>query len=150
MIFDLLDRADRYTALDPRVAAGLRFLRQADLGRLECGRFEIEGEHVFALVQEYETRPTQVCLWEAHRRYADIQCVASGSERMGFGLPGNFVSRGDYDADRDVEFFDGRGDELLLLPGCFCLLPPGDVHRPCMAVEVPVRVRKIVVKVEWR
>lgn len=149
MIFDLLANVECYAALDPHLAAGLRFLSGTDLTRVECGRHEIAGQHVFALVQEYVTRPAEACLWEAHRRYADVQCVVSGCEQLGFGPPVGFRSRGPYDPDRDVEFFDGAGDLLTLQPGRFCLLPPGDVHRPCMAIDCPTHVRKVVVKIEW-
>lgn len=42
------------------------------------GRHEIDGDRVFALVQNYTTNPIEGALYEAHRRYSDIQFVFSG------------------------------------------------------------------------
>ncbi|NDG71800.1 MAG: DUF386 domain-containing protein, partial [Proteobacteria bacterium] len=46
------------------------------------GRYEIDGDRVFALVQKYTTKPVESALYEAHRRYSDIQFIFSGRETI--------------------------------------------------------------------
>jgi len=36
---------------------------------------------------------------------------------------------------------------LYMTPGSFAILLPNDVHRPCCAVDQPMPIRKVVVKV---
>ena len=70
----MLDRLDHVELLD-RLPARLRqavdFLRRADVHALATGRHDVDGDRLFALVQEYATRPPSECAWEAHRQYAD-------------------------------------------------------------------------------
>ena len=84
MIIDALANMDFYKNLNESLYKGLRFLRETDLAALPVGRYEIDGDAVFALVQEYETHPPEECRWEAHYTYTDIQYIVEGSEKMGW------------------------------------------------------------------
>ncbi len=147
MIFDSLSQAAFYRPLDPGIARALDFLGSADLARIATGRHELDGDRLFALVQEYETRPPERCVWEAHRRYRDVQYIASGVERMGCAEIGRMRIREPYDADRDVAFFDGDGDFVTVVAGMFIVFSPQDVHMPGIAAGAPGLVRKVVIKV---
>ena len=70
--------------LAQRLQAGFHYLQTADLTNTAPGRVEIDGDQVFALVQEYNTKPKEQGFWESHRKYIDIQYVVSGSEHMGY------------------------------------------------------------------
>ncbi|MCX6550067.1 MAG: YhcH/YjgK/YiaL family protein, partial [Acidobacteria bacterium] len=139
-------RAHRYHALDARLARAFEFLQQTDLAALEEGRYELDGANLYALVQHYTTKRPDQGRWEAHQRYADLQCVVTGTERMGYGPLDRFTGLG-YDAEKDVEFLTGSGDYLQLKAGEFVVLWPGEVHMPQMAVDAPGPVKKIVVKI---
>lgn len=84
MIIDALANMDFYKNLNESLYKGLRFLRETDLAALPVGRYEIDGDAVFALVQEYETHLPEECRWEAHYTYTDIQYIVEGSEKMGW------------------------------------------------------------------
>ena len=84
MIIDALANMDFYKNLNESLYKGLRFLRETDLATLPVGRYEIDGDAVFALVQEYETHLPEECRWEAHYTYTDIQYIVEGSEKMGW------------------------------------------------------------------
>ena len=84
MIIDALVNMDFYKNLNESLYKGLRFLRETDLAVLPVGRYEIDGDAVFALVQEYETHLPEECRWEAHYTYTDIQYIVEGSEKMGW------------------------------------------------------------------
>ncbi len=111
------------------------------------GRYEI-CDGVYAMVQERSTEPAEKRQFEAHRRYADIQYCVEGSETIGVSLDKDFEVSVPYNAERDIEFYEGRGRDVALMPmrpGHFLLLYPHDFHMPLIGDGG--RVRKIVVKV---
>lgn len=146
MIVDQLSNAAWYGGLPATLRMGLEYLTSHDLETLELGRHDIDGDRVFALVQEYPTREENECRWEAHRRYYDIQVVARGVERIGVAPLANVSETMAYDETKDVAFFAGEGDWLTMSPGRFAIFAPGDVHRPCVRLSTITAVRKIVIK----
>lgn len=125
------------------------FFKNSDLLALPLGRHEITPCGVFAIVQEYETKTESV--FEAHRKYIDIQCVVAGEEYI-YVADISKVSEplADFDEQKDIEFFryaDGF-EEVLADKDNFVVLFPKDAHQPCMAVDgKPGKIRKVVVKV---
>ena len=83
MILDELRNAALYRSISPRMALALDFLQKTDLAGLAPGRHPLEGESVFALLLNLETKPKKLAFWEAHRRYIDVQYLFEGAERMG-------------------------------------------------------------------
>jgi biofilm protein TabA len=151
MITDLLSNADVYRNLHPRLAAGLAWLRTTDLASLPLGKAVIDGEHLFALIQEYTPKGPELGKLEAHRRYWDIQYVASGEERMGWVNLGEVTVSEPYNPEREVGFFTGKCNFIRVPAGSFTIFSPQDVHMPGVAPEDAKAlgiVRKIVVKVE--
>jgi biofilm protein TabA len=147
MIIDRLENDSAALHLAPRLRHGLEWLRNRDLSALANGRHEIDGDHLFALVQEYTTRVTAECRWEAHRKYTDIQYVVRGDERMGYTNIAHTREQEPYDAERDVAFFEAGTDFVTVRAGMFTVFAPEDVHAPGGAAGEPSVVRKIVLKV---
>ena len=148
MVFDQLSHAHLYEGISTRMRHAFDFLRRPDLASLANGRHDVVGgDDVFALVQEYETKPPEQAKWEAHRKYVDVQFLAAGAERMGFGNIDSFQVVQPYDETTDFALFSGAGNEVIMTGGTFVILMPHDVHRPMVAVDRPSPVRKIVVKV---
>ncbi len=81
MIHFPLRHAGRYTAVLPGMDAAAEWLRAFDPA-LPDGRHPVDGERVFALVSSYATGPSTEKRFEAHRRHADVQWIASGAERI--------------------------------------------------------------------
>jgi biofilm protein TabA len=147
MILDRLDNAHLYQTLLPRLRQAFDFLRSADLASLPPGRHDVSGDDIFALVQEYRTRPASEGFWESHRKYIDVQHVISGAERMGYAHLATLAVRQPYDADKDLLILDGSGDFFTVAAGMFTIFAPQDAHMPCLAVAEPAPVKKIVIKV---
>ena len=82
MILDRLSNAEMYRKLSERFAIGFDYLAQ-DLSHVPDGRYEIQGDQVFAMVQSYDTKPREQGKWEPHRQYADIQFMITGREPHG-------------------------------------------------------------------
>jgi biofilm protein TabA len=146
MITDHLTNGLCYAAIDARLARAIEFLQRSNLAAMPEGRHDIDGDAIYALVQSYTSKLPEEGRWEVHQRYADLQIVVDGEERMGYGQIGRFA-RGPYDAAKDVEFLTGDGDFVRLSAGEFIVLWPGEVHMPGMAAVGPTAVRKIVVKI---
>ena len=149
MIIDSLGNAPMYYNMCPRIAAALRWLQEADLAKLELGKHSVEGDEIYALVQEYDTKPAEDGYWEAHRQYVDVQYVASGTELMGYANVNEMVA-GDYDAAKDKLVLDGDGDFFMVTAGNFVVFAPQDAHMPGACMEKPEKVRKVVVKVRMQ
>jgi YhcH/YjgK/YiaL family protein len=147
MITDTIGNAPSYLSLSPGIAIALRFLMEPDRAAVPLGRHELGSDRVFALVQEYATKPPSECFWEAHRKYIDVQFVASGVEAIGWApLAGMKVGQ-DYDEERDLLVLEGSGQIIRLEANSFAIFMPHDAHMPCVAAAQPLLVRKIVVKV---
>ncbi len=149
MIIDSLKNAEQYLCLGEGIKKGLDFLKQNKEAALPVGRHEIDGDKVYALVQEYETQQKSERKLEAHRNYIDIQFVASGTECMGYIKSEGQTVSAVYLPEKDVEFYSS--DEDVLMPICageFAIFFPQDAHRPCCMNKTPSHVRKIVIKVK--
>lgn len=84
MLTTNLKLADKYNYLSEKFTKAYHFLRTEDLEALPVGITEIDGNEVFANVQEYTTMPWEECAFEAHNRYFDIQYVVYGREMFGY------------------------------------------------------------------
>lgn len=145
MIYDRLTNYSLYTTLHPRFRQALEFLLQTDLENLSPGRFDLDGDALYVLVQEYAPKPLSDGKWEAHRRYVDIQYMLSGCERIDFGLI-DHMQLGEYNPDKDFQALDGQGQTLLLEEGSFVFFFPQDAHMPGLSIGQYEVVKKIVVK----
>jgi len=146
MIVDTVGNAHFYRGLSPRIALAFDYLCGTALREVATGTFEIDGTEVYAILQDYDTLPPTHGVWEAHRRYIDLQYLVSGIERIGYAHVGRLVP-GVYDPTRDLLPFSGAGDFLTLVPGDFMLLFPWDAHMPRIAVNMSGIVKKVVVKI---
>jgi YhcH/YjgK/YiaL family protein len=147
MIVDQISNEKMYRSLGARFAQALGYLTETDLAELPPGKQTIHGEELFALVNDYVTQPPEKCRFEAHRRYADIQLMVRGIERIGVANLANMAVDEPYSPERDVAFFHGQGDQITLPAGTFAVFFPHDAHQPGIAVNQPLQCRKVVIKV---
>lgn len=156
MILDSLKHRNSYAGLSPAFDRAFEYLSRHDLTGLEPGRYPIEGDEIYLMIQQPEMKAWEQGRWEGHRRYADIQLLLSGEERIGYAPAEVLEPETAYSEEADILFFkDAEGKErelqersLLLHPGEFALFFPQDAHRPCIASSgSEAAVRKAVVKV---
>jgi YhcH/YjgK/YiaL family protein len=147
MILDKLENADIYSGISENLKKGFDFLKNTDLSKIEIGRYEMDGKNVFALVSEYDTKKPEDCRLEAHQIYADIQYIVSGKEAIGFATLNGQIVTAEYNPEKDIAFFSGETIPLVLNAGMFAVFFPQDTHRPCMQVDGPEKVKKVVMKV---
>ncbi len=152
MILDRLENAAMYRPLSQQIEAALAYLAKTDFQSLSPGRYELDGDRLYAMVQRYATKPPAGGRWEAHRRYLDVQYVVEGTERIGWApLEEKTAIETPYDAEKDVIFYRTAGDLLQLTAGTFAIFAPHDIHSPGLHASPtePVDVLKVVVKVAW-
>jgi biofilm protein TabA len=149
MIQDTLNNSTRYEVLNSHFSKAFEFLRAVD-GTQAPGRHEIAGDDAFALVEKYTTKPKAEALFEAHRKYIDVQYVYRGRETILWApLATMEESTRPYDATKDAAKWKLIPDftEMHLSTGHFAILFPEDAHAPCVAWEKAEEVYKVVVKV---
>jgi biofilm protein TabA len=121
-------------------------IHQTDFSNTPIGKYTIDGENLFAMVQQYNTKPKEQGFWEAHRRYIDLQAVIQGAEKIGYANLSQ-LTKGDYDSNKDFLPLFGEGDFVTLHPGYFVILMPEDAHMPGIVIDIPIPVKKIVIKI---
>ncbi len=146
MIVDHISNIGLYVGLNPYLVRGLDFIGKTDLASLAPGRYEIEGEDVYALVSEYETKLPEQGKWEAHKTYTDIQFVIAGEEKIGYANVQNQKITEAYNPEKDIMFLEGSGDFITAKAGTFIVFTPQDSHMPCIMNEKISKVKKIVIK----
>jgi YhcH/YjgK/YiaL family protein len=135
---------------DPRLRKAIEFLQENAGKDLPDGRVAVDGEQVFALFQSYQTLPPSQAVFEAHRKYLDVQYVAAGEEVIGWVALEKLVDPTPYDPAKDVLFGKVPLEGMIpvrLSAGQLAVLYPSDAHAPRLAAGEPTAVRKIVVKV---
>ncbi len=148
MIIDSLKNASRYFVLGERIALALKYLANNDCTTLPVGKIPILGEQIYALVQDNTTKPRDQGVWEAHRKYIDVQFVAAGVEEMGYANIQTLTVKKPYDEQADFALFTGSGSFVTVPAGSFTIFFPEDGHIPGSAVDdQPAAVRKVVIKV---
>ena len=150
MILDTIAHIGEYAALLPGLDKAARFVRDFYACPQPDGRYEIDGERIFANVSTYETKVRDGAQFEAHRKYADLQAVIRGREIIGWAALSDKLreTREEYSAGGDIAFYTGEIETELVLPAGYCaLLLPQDAHMPCLACGDNRSVTKIVVKI---
>lgn len=145
MIHAKLTDAKDYFGIHPRLDKALALLTPEFLATVGTERMELEGDKLFVTRYDYETKPEAETFFEAHRRYLDIQLMVRGSEGVGIaqadGLE-EFTQKGDFWG------YHGQAEQKLILkPGDFLAVFPGEGHQLKIEIEKPESVSKVVFKV---
>lgn len=149
MIFDKIENYKNYKGLNKGLDAAFDFLINTDLKELPVGKHIINGELLYAVCMEYETKEKTLSKNEAHKKYIDVQYVITGKEKMfTSGINGLRISE-EYDEDKDVIFYEQKCEcEFNALQDHFAVFFPEDAHMPGLNISgTGSMVKKVVVKV---
>ena len=147
MIIDKIENAHLYKNISERINKSFEYIRTTDLKNLPAGRYPIDGENIFALVSEYQTKSESEGKLEAHKKYIDVQYVISGEELMGYAPLGNQQILETYKEENDIEFYTGDKSFTKVSEGMFAIFFPEDVHMPGISTGKISDVKKLVIKV---
>lgn len=149
MIVDSLKNANLYEALHADFKKAFQFIQDFYQNEKEDGRYEIDGNKVYALVQSYTTQPCDQCKWETHDKYIDIQYIVRGREIIGYAPREVLSPRTEYNAEKDITFYENHtSTDVCLTDGMYAIFYPWDGHRPKCVYGEPSPIKKIVVKIK--
>ena len=139
-----------YLGLHPRLDRALALLRdEAYLAAVEKETRYLEDSALYVTRFDYDTLPPEEAFFESHRRYLDIHIMLHGSEGVELAHPESLEL---FEQKDDFYGYHGQAEQRLILrPGHFLVVFPGDAHRIKMMIgQRPAPVSKVVFKILFR
>jgi len=147
MIIDNLKNARRYFGIYDQIGESLLHLENNNFDKILPGRYEINGDKIYGLINHYLTKNEIPEYLEAHKKYVDIHYILSGSELISYEILHNNQIIRPYDVDADYILYTPNGpSNIKLNEGEFAIFFPEDLHMPGFAVDIPLAVKKVVIK----
>jgi YhcH/YjgK/YiaL family protein len=147
MIIDTIQNAFRYYSIHPLFEQAFNWVQKTDLLNVETGTIPIaEGLKVIVSDGQGKTKEDSLKKFECHDKNIDIQLCIRGNETIGWKPREKCVlTNGDYNADKDVRFFNDEPDMYFqLTDGQYVIFFPEDVHAPMIGTGT---IKKFVFKV---
>ena len=143
--------AKQYQNHTSRWTKAFLYLKETNLDTLKPGKYFLDGDDVYVSVTETPTKNFELTKWEAHRKYADIQYVIRGEEKIGVAPFSKATEVEMYNDIKDIGFYNVPEKEetyYVARPGGFFIFFPSEAHRPGIKIEPCLADKKIVVKVK--
>lgn len=154
MIYGNINCTKQDISIYPQVIQkAIQYLRETDLENLAPGKYEIDGDNMYASVVETRTVQRKMKRPEAHIRYLDVQCVIRGCERDYFytDMGDNVVEEDNYEAN-DIAFFQPNPNviesSVVMHAGDFAVFFPSDIHTPACSVGDDADIKKVIIKIK--
>ena len=145
MIHAKLRDAKDYLGIHPRLDRALELLTPEFLASVGTAQQNLEADALYVTRFDYETVAEAQSFFEAHRRYLDIHVMVEGCERVDLADPAGLT---EFTHQGDFWGYHGEAEQSLILkPGDFLVVFPGDAHRLKIQLGDPARVSKVVFKV---
>ncbi|HLE09898.1 MAG: hypothetical protein A2504_02775 [Bdellovibrionales bacterium RIFOXYD12_FULL_39_22] len=151
MILDKVSNLRNYSNI-PELDKILDFIKQNDLKTISVGKHIIDGDRLYAIVEDYFPRPLEECKFEAHEMYADLQLAIEGLENCRVAFMEDVGERLDSPRIGDVNFYllkHNYFSEVVLRSGEFVFFPPNYIHMPGLGNIncFNKKIKKIVFKI---
>lgn len=148
MIFDSIKNKENYKEYGTLYQI-LCYLDSLAPGELPAPGTVLTPNEVFCNPVSLTSKPEEECIYEAHRRYADLHYIVRGKERIATADVKNLAETVPYDSDRDIAFYSGKkAGSYLLLPGDFMVCYPSDAHMVAVMEEESGHIDKVVFKIK--
>ena len=153
MISGRIEDLKYYYSVCPEFENVYAFVKEYFENEKADGSYELIPDKLTASIATYTTSPAEERQLEAHRRYADVQVVLKGAERIECAhisdckveLSEEFSKGGDIGFYADPEYVSS----IALDKGTFLYLLPEDAHKPCVnAGTESAEVTKVVFKIK--
>lgn len=148
MIIDHIENRNLYSDINPDIKKSLDYLYSTDFSEVENGKYEIDGDNIFVIVNEYKTKDLSQGKPESHKKYIDVQYVYLGKEFIGYAPLSNQKIVEPYNEGNDITFYDCEQSLCLIEKQMFAIFFPTDIHMPGIRVTNPEVVKKVVIKVK--
>ncbi len=153
MISGKIEDLKYYYSVCPEFKNVYEFVKEYFEAPKADGSYEIIPDKLSASIATYSTAPAAEKQLEAHRKYADVQVVLKGAERIECAhisdckveISEEFSKGGDIGFYADPEYVSS----VALDAGMFLYLLPEDAHKPCVnAGADSMQVTKVVFKIK--
>lgn len=148
MIIDNIRHSAFYSD-SPALAKVLLYMSGISKENFPTGPVHLDGDNIFVNPVCLHTKPENECLYEAHRRYADIHFIVEGCEKIIVRDIESLTVVQPYNVEKDIGFYtcESGGIVCILKPGDFLVCYPQDAHKVAIAVDSPSLVKKLVGKI---
>jgi len=141
MIVDRIENSEIYYDIHPDFKTAFNFLKSVKIEDFTEDKIIIDEDNIFAILNDYTTKDSDVSKLEAHKKYIDIQYMLTGSELIGYSPLTDEIPSEKYNTESDIAFYD---DKPLfysqITPGMFSILYPADLHMPGIKVQSPAPI----------
>ena len=146
MILDSIENLYKYNNYNSGIAKASDFLKENDLVSLKTGKYAIDGDSVFAIVEEGTDDHSDNYKLEAHHKYIDVQFCIAGKYSIGITpLKECTDILEEYSNEKDIIFFSNKVKEWISLEADKCVvLFCDDAHAP---LALKKGMKKIVIKI---
>lgn len=150
MIVDNLKNLNKYSIFNFDIDHMREFIELYHKEELTSGRYDLNGNRLFALVQKYTTKNENECFPESHLEYIDIQVILKGVEVILWDHTEDIKIVEDLVPGQDIRFHEKKEEkgQIILHENMFAIFFPSDAHTPCITWKEPSEVQKIVFKVK--
>lgn len=146
MIYDRLSNVRKYLGINENLDLALNYIAEHFMDMPE--EIELKGQDVRAFFNAYRTVPETECFFEAHKKFADIQIMRSGQERIAVSSVDALTVTKSL-PENDFQALEGPEElSVILKPDSFLVVFPGDAHKLKIMVGKPEDVTKTVFKVK--
>lgn len=149
MIIDKIEHLQAYGLTERQCGLIQDFIREAGAKMPPEGRYELDGDKLFVLVQCYETREKSAGKMESHKAHLDLQYMMDGEELVFLNFADELNVIEDQTPEGDFVFYRTPDESVCakLKTGMFMLMYPWDAHLPCCRINGPSPVKKLVFKI---
>jgi YhcH/YjgK/YiaL family protein len=147
MIIDKIENDKLYSGINSKIGQAFDYINKTNLSQIPLGKHEIDGDEVFALVNEYETKDKGESKFEGHHKYIDLQYIVSGNEFIGITTLTNQIPVETND-ENDYDLYELDSDLIKFDSGMFMIFFPDDLHMPGISLNQVSKIRKVVIKIK--
>lgn len=144
MIIDTVTNLTHYTKLFPNISEALEAMNEIKQPEFDK-KYSFKGGYFF--FQEGTTKPIAEALFEAHRKYVDLQIVLKGEEYLAWNKIDDLTETIPYSEEKDVQKFTGQDAHIMKMSeGMAYICFPWDGHKAVFHVDQPLHFKKAVIK----
>ena len=137
-----------YSGLNKYFSDSFEAARKAIANVPALGRYDIDGDNCYYMIQEYDAKSPFDAQFESHREYIDIQVVLRGEEIIRFESTDKLALAKEYSPDYELFAMNKDYDSVRLRCGELVVIYPNEAHAPGIRAEgTDGKVVKMVVKI---
>lgn len=149
MILDTIENFLRYARRSEQSLLAYDFIMNYQKNPLPCGRYTLDGNRCYAMVEEYAPAPAQKKDFLSHTRYNTMQYIVTGREAVLWSSPERLKVK-TTDEQQDTTCFVGgeNASTLHVQAGDFLVFYPQDAYKSgcCEHPNETQPVTKITIK----